>query len=167
MIYKYYNCTNLTSSEIPSTVKSIGDEAFYYCTNLLSVEIPACVKSIGNKAFFACNKLKSITVEWKETIEFDTDIFGNKSNITLYVPKGTSEIYDREGTWKDFKEIVEYPTPYSFSAPDMEVRLRQTLIMPILMVNKDDIMAYQFDLMLPTFWTWRHSSGLSRKCRLT
>lgn len=113
------------------------------------MEIPASVKSFGNKAFFACNKLKSITVEWKETIEFDTDIFDNKSNITLYVPKGTGEIYDREGTWKDFKEIVEYPTPYSFSAPDMEVRLRQTLIMPILMVNKDDIMAYQFDLMLP------------------
>ena len=47
----FFNCTSLTSVTIPSSVKSIGVQAFYECKNLTSVTIPSSVTSIGNNAF--------------------------------------------------------------------------------------------------------------------
>ena len=44
------------------TVKSIGNEAFYECTGLTSVDIPNSVTSIGKSAFFSCSGLTSITI---------------------------------------------------------------------------------------------------------
>lgn len=48
--YSFKGCKSLTSVSIPSTVKSIGVEAFSG-TALTSVKIPNSVKSIGNSAF--------------------------------------------------------------------------------------------------------------------
>ena len=47
----FSNCDSLTSIEIPSSVTSIGDSAFSYCGNLTSIEIPSSVTSIGDNAF--------------------------------------------------------------------------------------------------------------------
>ena len=47
---------------IPSSVTSIGDEAFSYCTGLTSVTIPNSVTSIGDWAFDGCTGLTSITI---------------------------------------------------------------------------------------------------------
>ena len=50
----FYNCTSLTSIEIPESVTSIGSSVFYNCTSLTSIEIPESVTSIGNSAFNNC-----------------------------------------------------------------------------------------------------------------
>ena len=50
--YAFYQCTGLTSIEIPSSVTRIGDNAFYQIRGLTSVEIPSGVTSIGNSAFY-------------------------------------------------------------------------------------------------------------------
>ena len=47
---------------IPSSVTSIGEQAFGGCDGLTSVTIPSSVTSIGDKAFFACGGLKSVTL---------------------------------------------------------------------------------------------------------
>jgi hypothetical protein len=49
----FYNCKNLTSIEIPSTVTSIGGNAFYNCSNLTNITIPSSVTSIGYYAFYS------------------------------------------------------------------------------------------------------------------
>ena len=52
-----YGCSNTV---IPSSVTSIGEEAFYYCKGLTSIEIPSMVKSIGPRAFSKCDNLTSV-----------------------------------------------------------------------------------------------------------
>ena len=47
----FYNCSGLTSVNIPNSVKSIGDFAFWDCSGLTSVTIPNSVSSIGDCAF--------------------------------------------------------------------------------------------------------------------
>ncbi len=47
---------------VPSTVKTIADDAFSYCTELTSVEIPNSVKIIGDGAFFECIGLISVII---------------------------------------------------------------------------------------------------------
>jgi len=47
------NCSGLTSVTIPSSVTSIGSNAFYGCSLLTSITIPNSVTSIGGSAFDA------------------------------------------------------------------------------------------------------------------
>lgn len=52
---------------LPSTITSVGDNAFYYCDSLVSVEIPDDVTTIGAYAFSECRLLPSITLPSKLT----------------------------------------------------------------------------------------------------
>ena len=56
----FSGCTGLTSIEIPNSVTSIGWQAFSGCTGLTSIEIPNSVTSIGWQAFSGCTGLTSI-----------------------------------------------------------------------------------------------------------
>jgi hypothetical protein len=64
----FYNCSGLTSVEIPNSVRSISIGAFEGCTGLTSIEIPSSVISIGSQAFNNCSNLTSITVESGNTV---------------------------------------------------------------------------------------------------
>lgn len=58
----FYNCTGLTSIEIPNSVTSIDQEAFRNCTGLTSIEIPNNVTFIGSGSFTNCTGLTSIII---------------------------------------------------------------------------------------------------------
>ncbi len=62
--YAFYGCNSLTSIEIPSSVTSIGYEAFCYCSRLTSVTFGknSQLTSIGNYAFEDCSSLTSIVI---------------------------------------------------------------------------------------------------------
>ena len=47
---------------IPSSVTSIGDNAFYMSTSLINITIPSSVKSIGENAFGECSKLENVDI---------------------------------------------------------------------------------------------------------
>ncbi len=86
-----------TELVIPSTIKgrsvtSIYDMAFYNCSNMISIEIPSSVTSIGLDIFFGCDNLTNITVDFNNTkyksdgnclIEKDTNtlILGCKNSV--------------------------------------------------------------------------------------
>lgn len=54
--------SGIKSIDIPSTVKSIGENAFRNCDALTSIVIPDGVESLGNSVFFDCNNLLSATI---------------------------------------------------------------------------------------------------------
>ena len=58
----FYNCSNLTSIKILSSITSIGREAFYGCSNLTSIIISEGEISIGASAFQNCSNLTSIEI---------------------------------------------------------------------------------------------------------
>ena len=58
----FYGCSGLTSVTIPSSVTSIGEHAFRSCSGLTSITIPTSVTSIGDDAFGGCSGLTSITI---------------------------------------------------------------------------------------------------------
>ena len=58
----FRGCSGLTSVVIPSSVTSIGSSAFDYCSGLTSVVIPSSVTSIGDGAFYYCSGLTSVSI---------------------------------------------------------------------------------------------------------
>ena len=109
--HAFLNCTCLTSITIPNSVTSIGTSAFYGCTGLISVTIPNSVTSIGDYAFSGCSGLISVTELNPTPVAIGQYVFTNRTNATLYVPKGSKEAYQAANYWKEFKEIEEISLP--------------------------------------------------------
>jgi hypothetical protein len=95
---------------IPSSVTSLGSEAFTYCKSLTNITIPPSVNLINNMAFLFCTGLTSLTVERQVPIDLSTisNVFYNiNTNCILYVPYKTAIRYQNADKWQDFTTIVE------------------------------------------------------------
>lgn len=71
-------CKNLKTIKLPSTITSIGDEAFYNCQSLTNIEgLNKCnLKSIGSAAFSNCKSL--------ENLDFSQSTFTNVPSKAFY-----------------------------------------------------------------------------------
>lgn len=88
----FYNCKNLTSVTIPSSVSVIEQEAFRYCPLLTSVNINEGVTSIGGGAFAYCSSLGSIVLPNTVT-DIKSGAFSNCSSLTnVSIPESVSSI---------------------------------------------------------------------------
>lgn len=56
--YAFYNCTQLNSISMPSSVKTVGRAAFYDCSALSEVELPITLTRIEEYTFYRCKSLK-------------------------------------------------------------------------------------------------------------
>lgn len=56
----YWNDQEITTLEIPTSVTSIGNNAFYGCSGLTTLNLPSNVTSIGDRAFGGCSNLTSV-----------------------------------------------------------------------------------------------------------
>ena len=72
----FYNCSALTSVEIPNSVTSIEWQAFSWCSGLTSVEIGNGVTSIGGYAFHECSGLTSVEIPNSVTSIEDGAFYG-------------------------------------------------------------------------------------------
>ena len=58
----FRDCINLSNTELPESIESIGNAAFYNCTSLSNIILPENIESIGDSAFSRCEKLSSLNL---------------------------------------------------------------------------------------------------------
>lgn len=92
------------------TIVSIGESSFYECKDLTSVNIPATIRNVGANAFANCDHITDVysqatTPPNVAGASRKNRPFSQPGKITLHVPTGTKAEY--EDIWLNFKEYVE------------------------------------------------------------
>jgi hypothetical protein len=85
----FRSCTGLSSVAIPDSVTSIGLGAFSGCSSLSSVTIGSGVTSIGLGAFSGCSGLTSVTIPASVTSIGDRAFFGCSALTRVMIPVAT------------------------------------------------------------------------------
>lgn len=120
-------CKTLRSINIPDATKTIGEWAFsstesmtkvtfgkkletinkaaFFSSAITSVSLPSTVKTIVSGAFGSCDNLRTMRVAMT-TPPSESGLYTNKSNVTLYIPRGTYDAYYAIYSWR-CKEIIE------------------------------------------------------------
>ena len=158
----FRGCAELKNIEIPEGVTTIGASAFRGCTGLESVTLPSTITSIGTYAFSAFDEvynLTTVTVGMTAPVTITSNVFPNRANSTLYVPKGCRNAYKATNYWKEFKQIIEIGETVvitdisdmdnAFYMDEKSVVPGNRYVLPIKLKNNQLVMGYQFDLELP------------------
>ncbi len=113
-INAFSHCKLSGSFKITPSVKTIGGWAFRNCESLTSLIIPASVDSIGDGSFAECLDLESIYAYDERPIHlfYSSNVFYliDKAKCKLYVPYQTKNMYESASKWSDFENIVEMST---------------------------------------------------------
>ena len=86
-------CVDLTSITFPSTIKSIGEEAFYGLSGLTELTIPATIESIGDGAFKYSGVKKLTIADSEKPLKMGKGGTGNESMFSFQKVSGLEEIY--------------------------------------------------------------------------
>src|SRR5262249_52866817 len=91
----FYECTDLHSVILPSSLVSIAESAFRGCRSLTSVSIPKGVTSIGNYVFMECTSLVGITVDLQNASFSSVDgaLFNKRQTALVAYPGGKPGAY--------------------------------------------------------------------------
>ena len=96
----------------------IGEKAFLYCYALKKVSLPSTLQSIGDEAFAYDDNLETLLVAMTSPCAIDRSVFiieeeveGESvevfSKANLYVPIGKKTVYASADVWKEFPVIYQ------------------------------------------------------------
>lgn len=130
----FKGCTALTSVKIPNYVEEIMGRAFLGCKGLKELDLSrnVCLKALGGQALATGSRLKELYVPFTLDIvasdaflgctasaihlrwlsPMEVKIIPKTEECTLFVPKGTLELYRNTPNWNRFTNMVEEEVEY-------------------------------------------------------
>ena len=93
-------------------VETISANSFFECENTVSISLPSTIKTIENNAFNSCSKLKTITVNKDNPFFASVDgvLFSKNLSVLIKYPEGREESAYR------IPDSVRKIAPYAFSS---------------------------------------------------
>lgn len=129
--YAFYDCSNLTSVELPTTVSSIATYAFQNCTSLKEINIPAAVSSLSNYLFKSCTSLETVTFDGDISTIGSSTFYGCTALKSLELTDGLTSIGSSGFAYCESLESIEFPSSlttigtyafqYCYSLKEVEV----------------------------------------------
>lgn len=106
--FRYRNVKSVT---LPSSLKTIGDEAFRECFFLTNISVPANVSFVGAKAFANCNNLQSVFINGNTGLS--NDAFRGCSSLRriFFSYTGTNEIFWQSNAFSGCSKLAEVVIP--------------------------------------------------------
>ena len=101
----FSNCRNLQSIKLPKGIKKVENKAFANCSSLEKIIIPESMKSIGSKAFVNCKNLTDVNIKSSKTKVKGDSFKGCKKidKVALDLTDISKDI-DNENTGKSIKD---------------------------------------------------------------
>lgn len=107
----FKGCSKLRAITLPTSITTLYYHVFDGCSELTELSLPANLSYIGSNSFQGCTALKTMRVAVADPakITLGDGVFNgvDLSAVTLYVPKGSKELYAAADVWKDFGTILE------------------------------------------------------------
>lgn len=97
------NGEEVENAVIPEGITELKPYAFYECTSMNTLTLPSTLKTIGQNALYNCTSLTDI-YSYARTPQTLNSI-GNLSNVTVHVPSDLLSTY-QASDWKKAKAIV-------------------------------------------------------------
>ncbi len=151
----FYNCYQIKDLIIPNSATSLGAKAFQFCTGLESVNIGDNVVYIKENLFNGCSDIKKVISGIKEPMNMVSSVFDNSvyTNAELIVPEGCLSKYQACDGWKNFVNIKDtgggIPYKDKLSLDKTTGYTGKQVVLPIKLINENDIAGVQFKLTLP------------------
>ena len=110
--YAFASNRNLKSVKLPKNLEIIGEDTFFNCASLESIELPATLKEIGVYGFSAAG-FKSVTIPESKTLtKLDRFVFYQCQELTdVYLPATIASIAD--DTFDDCPNKITIHAPKS------------------------------------------------------
>ncbi len=127
-------CRSLEEVSLPEGVETVGANAFANCEAISTIELPNSMKNFGESIFYGCKGLQNVVSYIEDPEEIQESVFGNYDYVygdpTLWVPRGKAVTYQQLGGWNRFK-IIEEMLGDTLKAPNVSYNGRYlTLTIP-------------------------------------
>ena len=88
----YDNRMKIKTAVVEEGITRLGNHAFYYCTNMTSINLPSTLKTIGTHAFYNCNKLTSLSLPEGLTSIATMAFYSTASLNSIHIPASLTNI---------------------------------------------------------------------------
>lgn len=157
--YLFIGCSSIVSIITHRPLKKVGKGSFKDCDNLKIIDLCASIEELESYAFANCLSLEVVAVHaetppllnmidnWTTGESDNAFTQSYPENMTLHVPEGTKEAYEKAEGWKDFGTIIDdlpndaVPTEsisLDKESAELEIGESITLIASVLPENATD-----------------------------